>query len=109
MNEWQDLAQLADLVVPQARNRTDFLQECKDGNLTGTSIIFRTFHSVQLTGRFDEELINVLPTTLNFICHNGTLLCHKKKSIQDKNFPTEHLSCFLASLDELQCPNSVLS
>lgn len=35
--------------------------------------IYRTFASVNITGRFDEELVGVLPTSVRFICHNGKL------------------------------------
>ena len=47
------------------------MTECKEGKFDAVSVIFRTFHSVQLTGRFDEELVGILPESLKFICHNG--------------------------------------
>ena len=34
---------------------------------------YRTFPSVSITGRIDEELVKHLPRSLKFICHNGML------------------------------------
>jgi glyoxylate reductase len=34
-------------------------------------VIYRTFESVDTTGRFDEELVYSLPASVKFICHNG--------------------------------------
>lgn len=34
-------------------------------------VTYRTFASYSITGRFDEELIALLPSSLKFICHNG--------------------------------------
>jgi hypothetical protein len=36
-------------------------------------VIYRTFASVDITGRFDEELVEVLPKSVRFVCHNGML------------------------------------
>jgi hypothetical protein len=36
-------------------------------------VIYRTFASVDITGRFDEELLEVLPKSVRFVCHNGML------------------------------------
>ena len=36
-------------------------------------VIYRTFASVEITGRFDEELLEVLPKSVRFVCHNGML------------------------------------
>ena len=33
--------------------------------------IYRTFHSVALTGRFDEGLVKELPKSVKFLCNNG--------------------------------------
>ncbi|KAF2869954.1 glyoxylate reductase [Massariosphaeria phaeospora] len=68
---WNSLATLAELVSPRACSRAGFLDECKSGELDGIVVIYRTFASVDTTGRFDEELVKVLPETLKFICHNG--------------------------------------
>lgn len=34
-------------------------------------VAYRTFQSVDITGRIDEELVSKLPSSLKFICHNG--------------------------------------
>jgi hypothetical protein len=41
------------------------------GALDGVLVIYRTFESVEITGRFDEELVASLPASVKFICHNG--------------------------------------
>ncbi|KAF2686579.1 glyoxylate reductase [Lentithecium fluviatile CBS 122367] len=68
---WNALSTLADLVTPKARNRSDFLDECRSGRLDETRVICRTFASVELTGRFDEELVSALPPSVKFVCHSG--------------------------------------
>jgi hypothetical protein len=59
------------LVEPEAKNREDFIEEALSGELDGVVVTYRTFASIDITGRFDEELIGVLPASLKFICHNG--------------------------------------
>jgi glyoxylate reductase len=68
---WESLSDVADLVESSARSRTDFLEECFSGVLDGVLVIYRTFESVELTGRFDEELVASLPISVKSICHNG--------------------------------------
>jgi glyoxylate reductase len=41
------------------------------GALDGVLVIYRTFESVEITGRFDDELVAALPASVKFICHNG--------------------------------------
>ena len=54
-----------------AQTREEFIDECRMGKLDGVLVIFRTFHSVSVTGRFDEELVKELPKSVKFVCHNG--------------------------------------
>ncbi|KAF2452385.1 glyoxylate reductase [Lineolata rhizophorae] len=68
---WNSLADLGELITPQACNRAEFLDECAAGTLDGVLVICRTFASVSITGLFDEELLKVLPDSVKFICHNG--------------------------------------
>ncbi|KAF1841074.1 glyoxylate reductase [Cucurbitaria berberidis CBS 394.84] len=68
---WNSLSPLAELVEPRARNRTDFIDECRKGTLDDVLVIYRTFESVDMTGRLDEELVTALPASVKFICHNG--------------------------------------
>lgn len=65
------MSDFAELVSPQARSRAEFFDECKRGALDGAIVIYRTFDSVDITGRFDEELVNLLPESVKFVCHNG--------------------------------------
>ena len=69
---WRNLSELAELVQPESRSRKEFLEECKSGKLEGVLVTYRTFNSVDITGRFDEELVPLLPKSLKFVCHNGT-------------------------------------
>ncbi|KAF1944563.1 glyoxylate reductase [Clathrospora elynae] len=68
---WNSLSSVADVVKPTSRNRSEFLAECKSGVLDDVVVIYRTFESVDLTGRFDEELVSSLPGSVRFVCHNG--------------------------------------
>jgi hypothetical protein len=68
---WASLGELAELIEPKAKNRKTFIEECKSGSLDDVLVTFRTFASIDVTGLFDEELVNVLPEKLKFVCHNG--------------------------------------
>lgn len=68
---WNSLSTVAELVSPRARSRVEFLEECRNGQLDGILVIYRTFDSVDITGRFDVELVQALPESVKFICHNG--------------------------------------
>lgn len=35
------------------------------------TLITHVTHALQVTGPFDAELLNALPRSLRFICHNG--------------------------------------
>jgi len=62
---------VAELITPSSTNRADFLQECASGSFDGIVAAYMTFPSVAITGLWDEELINALPKSLVFCCHNG--------------------------------------
>jgi hypothetical protein len=68
---WQALSELGELIEPQSKCRKGFIDECKNGKLEGVLVAYRTFNSIQITGLFDEELVQVLPESLKYICHNG--------------------------------------
>ncbi|KXH53099.1 D-isomer specific 2-hydroxyacid dehydrogenase [Colletotrichum nymphaeae SA-01] len=68
---WASLADVAQIIKPKATNRAEFLEECKSGALDGVKAIYRTFASVHITGRIDAELVAALPSSVDFICHNG--------------------------------------
>ncbi|KAJ2901998.1 Glyoxylate reductase [Zalerion maritima] len=68
---WSEIANVADVVVPKSTDRAGFIEECKSGAFDGVEIAYRTFESVKISGKVDEELVAVLPQKLRFICHNG--------------------------------------
>lgn len=68
---WSTIADIAEIVQPEATNRPDFIAECKSGALDGVSVAYRTFDSANVTGRIDSELLDALPKSLKFLCHNG--------------------------------------
>lgn len=69
--QWQSLNSIGELIKSQAQNREEFIEECKSGKLDGVVAAYRTFSSISITGRFDAELISVLPTSWRFLCHIG--------------------------------------
>lgn len=71
-DDWQSLSSIGELVEPKAKNRAEFIEECKSGALDGVVAAYRTFVSVGITGLIDEELVAVLPKSLKYIIHNGT-------------------------------------
>lgn len=68
---WATIASIAEVLTPKATNRDEFLQECKSGAFDGASVAYRTFDSVAVTGKIDSEVLNHMPKSLKFICHNG--------------------------------------
>ncbi|KAI4177099.1 MAG: hypothetical protein LQ343_000581 [Gyalolechia ehrenbergii] len=70
-NEWKALSALAELRQIKDGDREEFLDDCESGVHDGVLAISRTYDSVKLTGRFDRELIDLLPQSLKFISHNG--------------------------------------
>ncbi|KAL7818598.1 hypothetical protein V8C26DRAFT_396793 [Trichoderma gracile] len=68
---WSTIADIAEVVKPKSTNRADFLAECQAGAFDGIVAAYRTFDSVSITGKIDSELLDVLPKTLKFMCHNG--------------------------------------
>ena len=81
-------------MTPKADNRTDFIKECKSGALDGVVAVYRTFGSVNITGRVDEELVKALPKGLKFISHNGGSLV-KSRPLYGS------LHCFHVGMDKL--------
>jgi D-3-phosphoglycerate dehydrogenase len=73
------LGELAELAKPAATNRAEFIEECKDGKLDGVVAIYRTFHSITITGRIDEELAKALPTSLKYIASCGMFSTDKNR------------------------------
>ncbi|KAI9814433.1 MAG: hypothetical protein M1827_003289 [Pycnora praestabilis] len=91
---WKSLGEVAELIEPEAVERSEFIKEVKDGGLDGVVAIYRTFGSFTITGRFDEELVNLLPSSVKFISHNGAgydqidIAVCTAKGIRVSNVPT---------------------
>ena len=65
------LGDIAEVIMPKARDRAEFIEESKSGAFDGVFGAYRTFASEAVTGRIDEELVSALPKSLKFLCHNG--------------------------------------
>lgn len=68
---WNALSDLGVLIKPTATNRAEFIQECRDGKFEGVVAAYRTFHSTQITGQIDEELVKELPSSLIYLASCG--------------------------------------
>ena len=70
--EWEQISQLASKLheYPEG-DRADFMRRCKDGEFDGVFALYRSNDSNPLTGDFNDELLEVLPKSLKFVCHNG--------------------------------------
>lgn len=51
--------------------REQFLANCKNGEYDDVVVIYRSNTSTKYTGRFDKELVSVLPKSVKYIVHNG--------------------------------------
>jgi lactate dehydrogenase-like 2-hydroxyacid dehydrogenase len=70
--EWQALSSIATLIqYPESGSREDFLSKCKSGEFDGVVALYRSNDSNKITGNFNKELVDVLPESLKYICHNG--------------------------------------
>ncbi|KAL1860311.1 hypothetical protein VTK73DRAFT_7417 [Phialemonium thermophilum] len=91
---WASIGDIADIVVPQSTDRASFLQEAASGAFDGCSVAYRTFESVTITGKVDGELLDGLPRSLRYICHNGAgydqvdVTACKSRGVRVSNTPT---------------------
>ncbi|KAG5978966.1 hypothetical protein E4U55_005698 [Claviceps digitariae] len=69
--EFEQLSHVANVTQVTSGSRADFLRDCDAGKYNDIVAISRTFDSVEITGRFDAELISHLPPSVSFISHNG--------------------------------------
>ncbi|KAL8873200.1 MAG: hypothetical protein Q9174_001302 [Haloplaca sp. 1 TL-2023] len=70
--EFNSLSSIADIITPKSTTPADFLQECRSGAFNGTKAIYRTFHSVSITGRIEGEVVEALAKAgVRFISHCG--------------------------------------
>jgi hypothetical protein len=65
---------------------------------------------VDLTGRFDEELVEVLPKSVRFVCHNGkSHYFHHLSSSSGSGTSLPYLPCqYVSSLEEFLSPEEFL-
>lgn len=70
--EWEGISQVASKLheYPEG-DRAHFIKRCKAGEYDGVFALYRSNDSNPLTGDFNEELLEVLPKSLKFVCHNG--------------------------------------
>ena len=70
--EWQDVAQVASKLYEYPDgNRDDFISKCKNGEFDGVYALYRSNDSNPITGDFNAELLDALPKSLKYVCHNG--------------------------------------
>ncbi|KAF1995988.1 hypothetical protein P154DRAFT_329838 [Amniculicola lignicola CBS 123094] len=69
--EWTAVGEIAKLYEYPSGSREGFISKCKAGEYKDLYAIYRSNDSNKHTGNFDQELIDVLPSTLKYICHNG--------------------------------------
>ncbi|KAF2759043.1 glyoxylate/hydroxypyruvate reductase [Pseudovirgaria hyperparasitica] len=69
--EWKECAKFASLKEYRTGNRAEFLSALKSGTYDDVVAIYRSNESTAVTGPFDQELLDALPKSLKYICHNG--------------------------------------
>lgn len=120
--EWEECAHFTSQLYEYPRgSRDDFISKCKSGEYTDLFAMYRSNDSNSITGDFDAELIEALPSSLKFICHNGAgydnidIEACTKKGIQVSSTPiavndaTADVAMFLvlgALRNVTQCFNS---
>ncbi|KAL9588610.1 MAG: hypothetical protein Q9203_002575 [Teloschistes exilis] len=70
--EFDSLSSFADIITPKSSKPADFLSECRSGAFDGAKAVYRTFQSVEITGRIEGEVLEALAAAgVRFIAHNG--------------------------------------
>ncbi|WFC98801.1 glyoxylate reductase [Malassezia yamatoensis] len=97
-NELEKLKESADVLHNETTSRKEFLRAISPGGpYDGIRGLYRHFggaKSIQITGRFDQELVDALPSSLNFLVHNGAgydqldIPALSARDIQTANVPT---------------------
>lgn len=55
----------------EGTTRDDFFNHCRSGKYDQVVAIYRSNESTALTGPFNRELVQILPKSVKYICHNG--------------------------------------
>lgn len=70
--EWQGFNKIASkLYEYPSGSRDDFISKCRNGEFKDVFAMYRSNDSNPITGNFNAELVEALPSSLKFICHNG--------------------------------------
>lgn len=70
--EWKDVQGVASKLYEYPEgSRADFISKCKNGEFKDVYALYRSNDSNKITGNFNDELLEALPSTLKYICHNG--------------------------------------
>lgn len=59
------------VLVLDSLDRATFVKELTTGKYSNISAIYRHNSSAGAVGFYDEEIINALPSSLKYLCHNG--------------------------------------
>ncbi|KAK4215292.1 D-isomer specific 2-hydroxyacid dehydrogenase [Rhypophila decipiens] len=70
-SSWASIGDIADIVRPRSTEREEFLNEAASGSFSDCIVAYRTFESVSITGKIDDEVLSALSPSLRYICHNG--------------------------------------
>ncbi|KAK1540829.1 hypothetical protein CPAR01_06818 [Colletotrichum paranaense] len=70
LQEYEALKLVADPEVVTSTSRDQFFSDLRS-KYQNIEAIFRTSSSGAVAGKFDEEFVNQLPTSLKYICHTG--------------------------------------
>ncbi|KAF2019767.1 hypothetical protein BU24DRAFT_419391 [Aaosphaeria arxii CBS 175.79] len=71
-SQWQEVESVASkLYEYPTGSREDFISKCQKGDFDGVYALYRSNDSNKITGNFNDELLEALPSSLKYICHNG--------------------------------------
>lgn len=70
-DEWQALSSNFTLLHYCHGGRATFLEKCRNSTFDNVLGLYRSNASTSETGPFDTELIEALPDSVKYICHNG--------------------------------------
>lgn len=68
--EWESLGSKLKLIEFNKGNREEFINKCSS-EFSDVVAIYRSNASNSLSGSFNKELVDQLPKSLKYICHNG--------------------------------------
>ncbi|RMZ87364.1 hypothetical protein DV736_g5409, partial [Chaetothyriales sp. CBS 134916] len=68
---WYHLGTKYELKEFREGTRPEFIARCKTGEYNNVVGLYRSNMSISETGSFDQEMVDELPRSLKYICHNG--------------------------------------